>query len=623
MNKKTFITLLCVLVAMAIQAQKPIVWEKPSTFMGQYNSVFKITKVELKQTETVLHITANYPPNQWIRFAKESFLLTPDGKKYTITSGIKTNEQETNLTLDSLFWMPENGTANLALHFKPVPLDTKEMDFLEGYDERDFKFWNICNGNTKTKLAIPDEWKDVKYAKDETLPAAKINKGVATIKVKMIGYKPGMHLNFHVGGFQPLGSLERFDKEFAFADDGTLKAEIPLWLAREVTVGVEGMAYSNIVIAPGEETDILMKVTSDHRPFVAFKGYLAKTNMDLITVEDELETDQSDDNTYLKVKDCKTPAERMKCLTDIFNQRVAAVMKSKFTTAAKDLICMAAEEDYVKWTHQFAFMFSCYFVDEDGTVVWSQRNLFENMEKNKNLLTLTEEGLDPLYSWKYLNEPTSPCSQTFWDAPLSLYDKKAAEKNAYNNELKCIQSLLQPENIGLVNTLFETMKYEDCKNVVCEYLAEQQRIAEQLASAQSVFYQKYDDIAPENILQTILDKYKGKAVLIDIWATWCGPCRAGHKAMAPLKEQMKGQNVQFIYITSPSSPLATWQEMLKDIDGDHYYLTEEQYKYILEKYESDGIPTYAIYNTKGEQMSKYIGFPGNDTIRKELEAASK
>ena len=623
MNKKTFITLLYVLIAMAIQAQKPIVWEKPSAFMGQYNSEFKITKVELKQTETVLHITANYPPNQWIRFAKESFLLTPDGKKYAITSGIKTNEQETNLTLDSLFWMPESGTANLALHFKPVPLDTKEMDFLEGYDERDFKFWNICNGNTKTKLAIPDEWKDVKYAKDETLPAAKINKGVATIKVKMLGYKPGMHLNFYVGGFQPLGSLERFDKEFAFADDGTLKAEIPLWLAREVTVGVEGMAYSNIVIAPGEETDILMKVTSDHRPFVAFKGYLAKTNMDLITVEDELETDQSDDNTYLKVKDCKTPAERMKCLTDIFNQRVAAVKKSKFTTAAKDLICMAAEEDYVKWTHQFAFMFSCYYVDEDGTVVWSQRNLFENMEKNKDLLTLTEEGLDPLYSWKYLNEPTSPCSLMFWDTPLSAYDKKAAEKNAYNNELKCIQSLLQPENTGLVNTLLETMKYEDCKNVIREYRAEQQRIAEQLASAQSVFYQKYDDIAPENILQTILDKYKGKAVLIDIWATWCGPCRAGHKAMAPLKEQMKGQNVQFIYITSPSSPLATWQEMIKDIDGDHYYLTQEQYKYILEKYESDGIPTYAIYNTKGEQTFKHIGFPGNDAIRKELEAASK
>ena len=157
--------------------------------------------------------------------------------------------------------------------------------------------------------------------------------------------------------------------------------------------------------------------------------------------------------------------------------------------------------------------------------------------------------------------------------------------------------------------------------MVREYQEEQQRIAKQLATQESVFYQKYDDVAPENILQTILDKYKGKAVLIDIWATWCGPCRYGHTAMKPMKEQMKGQNVQFVYITSPSSPLKTWQEMLKDIDGDHYYLTKEQYNYILNKFESDGIPTYAIYNTSGEQTYKNIGFPGSDTIKNEIEKA--
>ena len=155
------------------------------------------------------------------------------------------------------------------------------------------------------------------------------------------------------------------------------------------------------------------------------------------------------------------------------------------------------------------------------------------------------------------------------------------------------------------------------------YAKEEQQIATELASNESVFFKKYDDVAPENILQTILDKYKGKAVLIDIWATWCGPCRAGHKAMAPMKEQMKGKNVQFVYITPPSSPPTTWQEMIKDIDGDHYYLTEKQYEYILDKYEAPGIPTYAIYDTKGKQTYKSIGFPGNDVIRKELEAASK
>ena len=168
---------------------------------------------------------------------------------------------------------------------------------------------------------------------------------------------------------------------------------------------------------------------------------------------------------------------------------------------------------------------------------------------------------------------------------------------------------------GFENQLAEIHSYVYAKN--------EQQIAEELAGNESVFFKKYDDVAPENILQTILVNYKGKAVLIDMWATWCGPCRAGHKAMAPLKEELKGRNIKFIYITPPSSPPTTWLEMIKDIDGDHYYLTEEQNHYILSHFESEGIPTYAIYDTKGHQTYKSIGFPGNDVIRKELEAASK
>ena len=155
------------------------------------------------------------------------------------------------------------------------------------------------------------------------------------------------------------------------------------------------------------------------------------------------------------------------------------------------------------------------------------------------------------------------------------------------------------------------------------YAKNEQQIAEELASNESVFFKTYDDVAPENILQTILNKYKGKAVLIDMWETWCGPCRQGHKLMKPIKEEMSNINVQFVYLASPSSPPTTWQEMIKDIDGDHYYLTEEQYNYILDKYEAPGIPTYAIYNTKGEQSYKSIGFPGLDTIKNEIEKAQK
>ena len=618
---RKILTMLFALVSVVGQAQKQVVWEKPTAFMGNSNAEFEITKVELKQTETVLHINANYRPGSWIRFAKESFVQTPDGKKYAIAGGASTNEKEFDIELDSLFWMPQSGVADLALHFKPVPLDTKEMDFLEGYNDNDFKFWNISNGKTKQKFELPDEWKDVQYAKDETLPAAKINQGVATIKVKMLGYKRGMNLDFYVGGFTPLGVRERFDKWFPFADDGTLKVEVPLWLAREVSVGVQGLAFSNIVIAPGQETSILMKVTTDNRPFIAFKGYLAKTNMDLVDADNTFEPYSMDEENFLKVRECKTKEERLQCLTDLFNQRVAAFKKAKYTTAAKDLLCMAAEENYIKWSRQFATNYSQYRLDEDGTVYMTSMDFEENYQKNKDLLSLSEE--ERAYTWKYLNEPGSPCSRVFWDTALSAYDKQLLKQPNYNLELQLVPTFLTNDDEQFVNRVLQTMKHEDCKAVVLEYQAEQQRIAQQLTSQESVFFQKYDDVAPENILQTILDKYKGKAVVIDIWATWCGPCRAGHQAMKPMKEEMKGKNIQFVYITSPTSPLNTWQEMIKEIDGDHYYLTKEQYSYILDKYESEGIPTYAIYDTKGEQTFKTIGFSGVEVFKEELGKVMK
>ena len=46
--RKSLFTALLALVALAGQAKKDVVWEKPSAFMGVYNSEFEITKVELK-----------------------------------------------------------------------------------------------------------------------------------------------------------------------------------------------------------------------------------------------------------------------------------------------------------------------------------------------------------------------------------------------------------------------------------------------------------------------------------------------------------------------------------------------------------------------------------------------
>lgn len=103
MNKKTIIIAMLALVGITAMAQKEIVWQNPSAFTGASSAEFKVTKVELKEAETVLHFRATFIPHYWIRFAKESFLRTPDGKEYIVTSGAKTCDQESDLQLDSLF----------------------------------------------------------------------------------------------------------------------------------------------------------------------------------------------------------------------------------------------------------------------------------------------------------------------------------------------------------------------------------------------------------------------------------------------------------------------------------------------------------------------------------------
>ena len=142
--------------------------------------------------------------------------------------------------------------------------------------------------------------------------------------------------------------------------------------------------------------------------------------------------------------------------------------------------------------------------------------------------------------------------------------------------------------------------------------------------APNVHYLDLVDVAPENILQTILSNYKGKTVVFDYWATWCAWCIKGHEEMVPLKEQLKDRNIVFVYITSTSSPFDNWMKDIPGIPGDHYYLTEEQDKYLSEHiFGTSGVPKYAIYDTAGKQLYTQVGWGGLEKIQTEIEKALK
>jgi thiol-disulfide isomerase/thioredoxin len=128
-------------------------------------------------------------------------------------------------------------------------------------------------------------------------------------------------------------------------------------------------------------------------------------------------------------------------------------------------------------------------------------------------------------------------------------------------------------------------------------------------------------VEKEKLIETIISFYNGKVVVVDFWATWCGPCLRAMKESQEFRLEMSNKNVVFLFITNNSSDKNLWEKKIPLIGGEHYYLTDEEWESLSfsEKYGFDGIPTYLIFDTNGKLRHKITAYPGNDAMRKMIE----
>jgi thiol-disulfide isomerase/thioredoxin len=129
----------------------------------------------------------------------------------------------------------------------------------------------------------------------------------------------------------------------------------------------------------------------------------------------------------------------------------------------------------------------------------------------------------------------------------------------------------------------------------------------------------------EHVLQAILERYKGKIVVFDFWGTWCVPCIGAFEEMKPVKKRYKeDEEVVFVYVTNEYSNRKQWEHFVPAVNGEHYYLYNEQQSEISDQFGVQHIPSYVIFDKNGQMTQKKLGgYMGNDKLVEWIEEARR
>lgn len=103
-----------------------------------------------------------------------------------------------------------------------------------------------------------------------------------------------------------------------------------------------------------------------------------------------------------------------------------------------------------------------------------------------------------------------------------------------------------------------------------------------------------------------LDDYKGKVVLLNIWATWCNPCREEMPYMEQLYQNMKGQPFEILAVSIDTRGSTDVEPFVKKL-GLTFPILLDSDKKVNNMYQATGVPETFIIDKKGIVRQHILG----------------
>jgi len=115
-----------------------------------------------------------------------------------------------------------------------------------------------------------------------------------------------------------------------------------------------------------------------------------------------------------------------------------------------------------------------------------------------------------------------------------------------------------------------------------------------------------------------LDDLKGKYVYVDVWATWCGPCKKEIPFLKEMDESYKGKNIAFVSLSiDKMEHKDKWLKMIEDeeLGGIQILADQDWNSDFVTAYNIKGIPRFILIDKEGNIVNSNAPRPSDPNLK--------